>query len=98
MNFDVQDMRKPAKNLIWRDYTLFTMDMHNRWAQDLSKTIQAIHSDRLITVGQDEALRSQRPTPFSMSPLLITPRIIRGGRWIILCGTVYLQKQLQSRI
>lgn len=64
MNFDVQDMRTPAKNLIWRDYTLFTMDMHNHWAQDLSKTIQTINSDRLITVGQDEALRSQRPTPF----------------------------------
>ncbi|WP_307728753.1 beta-galactosidase [Alkalicoccobacillus plakortidis] len=64
INFDVQDMRNPSKSLVWLDYTLFTMDMHNQWAEELSSTIHSINSDRLITVGQDEALRSQRPTPF----------------------------------
>ncbi len=46
------------------DYTLFTMDMHNRWVKQLSETIHSISSNQLVTVGQDEALRSQRPTPF----------------------------------
>ncbi|RQW18771.1 glycoside hydrolase [Bacillus sp. C1-1] len=64
MNMDVQDMRNPSKNLIWLDYTLFTMDMHNRWASDLSSALHAINPNRLVTVGQDEALCSQRPTPF----------------------------------
>ncbi|TSB48265.1 beta-galactosidase [Alkalicoccobacillus porphyridii] len=64
MNFDVQDMRNPSKSLVWLDYTLFTMDMHNRWAAELSTTIHETNPGRLITVGQDEALVSQRPTPF----------------------------------
>ncbi|GAF11313.1 hypothetical protein JCM19045_408 [Bacillus sp. JCM 19045] len=64
MNFDVQDMRNPSKSLVWLDYTLFTMEMHNRWAKELSATLHTIQPDRLITVGQDEALCSQRPTPF----------------------------------
>lgn len=64
MNFDVQDMRNSSKSLVWLDYTLFTMDMHNQWAAELSTTIHETNPNRLITVGQDEALASQRPTPF----------------------------------
>src|SRR5699024_6879745 len=64
INFDIQDMKKPKKGLRWLDYTLFTMDMHNGWAKELTASIKEIHADQLVTVGQDEALSSQRPTPF----------------------------------
>lgn len=99
MNFDVQDMRNPSKSLVWLDYTLFTMDMHNRWAEELSETLHTIHPDRLITVGQDEALCSQRPTPFfSMLQRWTTQQIIHGGNRIILSGMVYLRKHMKNRI
>ncbi|MFD0715029.1 beta-galactosidase [Paenibacillus sp. GCM10027626] len=48
----------------WLDYTLFTMDMHNRWASQLTDTIRAIQPRQLVTVGQDEGLGAQRPSPF----------------------------------
>ncbi|WP_163580817.1 alpha-amylase family protein [Gracilibacillus saliphilus] len=64
INFDMEDMKRPKQGLRWLDYTLFTMDMHNQWAQELTATIKSITSKQLVTVGQDEALYSQRPTPF----------------------------------
>ncbi|QHT60233.1 glycoside hydrolase [Paenibacillus lycopersici] len=48
----------------WLDYTLFSMDMHNRWASQLVETIRAIQPKQLVTVGQDEGLGAQRPSPF----------------------------------
>ncbi|GGA14350.1 hypothetical protein GCM10008018_69080 [Paenibacillus marchantiophytorum] len=48
----------------WLDYTLFTMDMHNRWAHELIATIRSINPAHLATVGQDEGLGAQRPSPF----------------------------------
>jgi hypothetical protein len=48
----------------WLDYTLFTMDMHNRWAKELIATIRSINPVHLATVGQDEGLGAQRPSPF----------------------------------
>lgn len=48
----------------WLDYTLFTMDMHNRWAKELIVTIRSINPAQLATVGQDEGLGAQRPSPF----------------------------------
>ncbi|UUZ97813.1 beta-galactosidase [Paenibacillus sp. P25] len=48
----------------WLDYTLFTMEMHNRWAKQLMDTIRDIQPRQLVTVGQDEALGAQRPSPF----------------------------------
>jgi hypothetical protein len=48
----------------WLDYTLFTMDMHNRWAQELIATIRSYNPKQLATVGQDEGLGAQRPSPF----------------------------------
>lgn len=48
----------------WLDYTLFTMDMHNRWASQLIATIRSIQPRQLVTVGQDEGLGAQRPSPF----------------------------------
>ncbi|GAB2560242.1 beta-galactosidase [Gracilibacillus alcaliphilus] len=64
VNFDIQDMRQLKRGLPWLDYTLFTMDMHNRWARQLTETLRAMNPKQLVTVGQDEALTSQRPTPF----------------------------------
>ncbi|MDF2960753.1 MAG: glycoside hydrolase [Paenibacillus sp.] len=54
----------PKKSGVWLDYTLFTMDMHNRWASQLIETIRSIQPKQLVTVGQDEGLGAQRPSPF----------------------------------
>ncbi|WP_433618117.1 beta-galactosidase [Paenibacillus cellulositrophicus] len=64
INFDVQDMHKAKKGTRWLDYCLFSMDMHNRWAEQLVGTIKELCPDHLVTVGQDEALGAQRPSPF----------------------------------
>ncbi|RAP76772.1 alpha-amylase family protein [Paenibacillus montanisoli] len=48
----------------WLDYTLFTMDMHNKWAAQLVETIRSIQPKQLVTVGQDEGLAGKRPSPF----------------------------------
>ncbi len=53
----------PKKGTRWLDYNLFTMDMHNRWATDLTRMIQSIQPKQLVTVGQDEGLAGQRPSP-----------------------------------
>jgi hypothetical protein len=54
----------PKKGGPWLDYTLFSMDMHNRWASQLIDTIRSIQPKQLVTVGQDEGLGAQRPSPF----------------------------------
>ncbi|MCZ8516889.1 beta-galactosidase [Paenibacillus filicis] len=64
INFDVQDMSKAKKGVRWLDYTLFTMEMHNRWARELASVIKSINPSQLVTVGQDEGLAGQRPSPF----------------------------------
>ncbi|WP_138755113.1 alpha-amylase family protein [Paenibacillus sinopodophylli] len=64
INFDVQDMHQGKKGTRWLDYALFSMDMHNRWAQQLYETIKEECPDHMVTVGQDEALGAQRPSPF----------------------------------
>ncbi|WP_314587609.1 beta-galactosidase [Paenibacillus terrigena] len=64
INFDVQDMHQGKKGTRWLDYCLFSMEMHNRWAKALYDTIKDIVPDHLVTVGQDEALGAQRPSPF----------------------------------
>lgn len=48
----------------WLDYTLFTMAMHNRWASQLAAALRSIQPEQLVTVGQDEGLGGQRPSPF----------------------------------
>ncbi|HZG78313.1 MAG TPA: beta-galactosidase, partial [Paenibacillus sp.] len=62
--FDVQDVGRAKKSLVWLDYALFTMDMHNRWARELVAAIKAVAPNQLLTVGQDEGLASERPSPF----------------------------------
>ncbi|MEK4663501.1 beta-galactosidase [Priestia sp. FSL H7-0729] len=64
INFDVQDMHKAKKGTRWLDYCLFSMEMHNVWARELVGTIKDLVPDHLVTVGQDEALGAQRPSPF----------------------------------
>ncbi|MFJ5759072.1 beta-galactosidase [Neobacillus sp. NPDC093182] len=51
------------KGLKWLDYTLYTMEKHNQWVQELKSTIKKLAGDQLVTVGQDEALAGQRPSP-----------------------------------
>lgn len=64
INFDVQDMHQGKKGTQWLDYALFSMDMHNRWAKELYNDIKEVCPDHMVTVGQDEALGAQRPSPF----------------------------------
>ncbi|WP_138495083.1 alpha-amylase family protein [Paenibacillus pinistramenti] len=64
INFDVQDMHQGKKGTRWLDYCLFSMEMHNVWAKQLVAAIKNLCPDHLVTVGQDEALGSQRPSPF----------------------------------
>lgn len=63
INFHFQDMIYAKKGTRWLDYTLFTMEMHNHWAQQLTETIKSLQPKHLVTVGQDEGLGDQRPSP-----------------------------------
>ncbi|QHW31871.1 glycoside hydrolase [Paenibacillus rhizovicinus] len=64
INFDVQDMHQGKRGTRWLDYALFSMDMHNRWAKELVNAIKEGNPGQLVTVGQDEGLGAQRPSPF----------------------------------
>lgn len=64
INFDIQDMHSGKKGTRWLDYSLFGMDMMSRWAAELGETIRTLAPGRLMTIGQDEALGAQRPSPF----------------------------------
>ncbi|MCQ6559248.1 beta-galactosidase [Paenibacillus mendelii] len=64
ISFDIMDNGSSKRNGIWLDYSLFTMEMHNRWAKELTATIRSYNEAQLVTVGQDEGLGSQRPSPF----------------------------------
>nr|WP_275583381.1 beta-galactosidase [Bacillus pakistanensis] len=67
INSHVQDMATGKKGLNWLDYTLYTMDKHNEWITKLTQSIRKLSSNQLVTVGQDEALVSGRPSPFFYS-------------------------------
>ncbi|MBW4080158.1 beta-galactosidase [Paenibacillus sp. S150] len=65
ISFDIENMRLPGKHNRWLDYTLFTMEMFNRWVRELAASLKTAVPDHLITVGQDEGLgRGPRPSPF----------------------------------
>ncbi|MCP3738606.1 beta-galactosidase [Rossellomorea sp. BNER] len=64
INSHIQDMATGKKGLKWLDYTLYTMDKHNEWITKLTKSIRRLSTNQLVTVGQDEALVSGRPSPF----------------------------------
>ncbi|MPY16981.1 glycoside hydrolase 5 family protein [Paenibacillus glucanolyticus] len=61
---------QPKKWGPWLDFTLFTMDMHNRWASELIGTIRRSDPRQLVTVGQDEGICSQRPSPSFYGPVV----------------------------
>src|SRR5699024_6107402 len=63
-NIGIGDMIMRKKGLKWLDYILYTMDIHNQWARELTNTIKKLAPNHLVTVGQDEALAGQRPSPF----------------------------------
>ncbi|WP_257348923.1 beta-galactosidase [Pseudalkalibacillus decolorationis] len=67
INFRIMDMIAGKKGLKWLDYTLYSMDMHNWWTKELSTSIKQQSPNQLVTVGQDEALVSQRPSPLFYS-------------------------------
>lgn len=65
ISFDIENMRLPRKNNRWIDFTLFTMEMHNRWISEMKQALARTVPGHLVTVGQDEALgRGPRPSPF----------------------------------
>lgn len=64
INADIQDMHSGKKGTRWLDYSLFSMDMLNRWASELNEAIRSVAPGQLITIGQDEGLNAQRPSPF----------------------------------
>lgn len=70
INFGIRDMITGKKGLKWLDYTLYTMDMHNVWANELTNTIRQFAPNQLVTVGQDEALAGQRPSPLFYSDVV----------------------------
>jgi len=55
---------QPRRSMKWLDFVLFTQDVHNGWASNLTKAIKDVQPNQLVTVGQDEALAMQRPSPF----------------------------------
>ncbi|OWA33337.1 glycoside hydrolase [Saccharibacillus sp. O16] len=63
INFDVQDMHQGKKGTRWLDYALFSVEMHSAWAAELTASIKQLVPNQLVTVGQDEALGAQRPSP-----------------------------------
>ncbi|MEK4451047.1 beta-galactosidase [Paenibacillus sp. FSL L8-0506] len=64
INFDVQDMHSAKRGTRWLDYCLFSMEMHNRWVKQLYDAIKEQCPAQMVTVGQDEGLGAQRPSPF----------------------------------
>jgi len=63
INFEVNDMAAAKNGIIWVDYQNYRMDMFKRWMIELRDMIQTIAPGHLVTVGQDEALHAQRPSP-----------------------------------
>ncbi|WP_379164095.1 beta-galactosidase [Paenibacillus sp. sgz5001063] len=64
INFSIQDIHSGKRGTRWLDYCLFSMEMHNVWAKELYDSIKELNPAHLVTVGQDEALGAQRPSPF----------------------------------
>ena len=64
INFDVQDMHKAKKGTRWLDYCFSRWRCTIVWAKSLYVRSRIMVPDHLVTVGQDEALGAQRPSPF----------------------------------
>ncbi|CAH8720379.1 cellulase family glycosylhydrolase [Paenibacillus thiaminolyticus] len=70
INFDITDMGDSKNGLIWQDYLQFCTHMFRQWTEEMKAVITAVQPLQLVTVGQDEALRGQRPTPLLIGDLL----------------------------
>lgn len=70
INFDITDMGDSKNGLIWKDYVEYTVDMFKRWVAEMNRMLKDANNRWLVTVGQDEALRGQRPTPLLYGELL----------------------------
>jgi hypothetical protein len=62
INFDITDMGDSKNGLIWQDYVKFILEGFNDWAAGLRDVIKSINPEHLVTIGQDEAIASPRPT------------------------------------
>lgn len=62
INFSITDMSQSKNGLIWRDYVNYTVTMFRRWVIQMRDVIKEINEKHMVTVGQDEALRTQRPS------------------------------------
>lgn len=62
INFEYTDNGDSKNGLIWREYKLFTIEVFRKWIQRMSSVIKAYCPEQMICVGQDEAIRGQRPT------------------------------------
>lgn len=54
---------EPIKGMNTMDYILFTQHVLAKWTREMTSTIRALGSTQLITIGQDEALMAERPSP-----------------------------------
>ncbi len=70
INFDVTDMGSEKNGLIWKDYKKYTVLMFRNWVVELRDAIKGVTDNHLVTVGQDEALKGQRPTPLLYGDLV----------------------------
>ena len=64
ISFNTQDVGQIKRSQCWLDYVLFTMEVYNQWTREMSAVIRGLNPKQLITVGQDEGLTGQRPSPF----------------------------------
>lgn len=70
INFDITDMGDCKNGLIWQDYLKFCIHIFRNWTKEMKAMIKNIQPLHMVTVGQDEALRGQRPTPLLMGDLV----------------------------
>ncbi|ULO04922.1 beta-galactosidase [Paenibacillus sp. 19GGS1-52] len=64
INFEIAEIQESKHSSPWLDYCLFSMDMLAAWAKEMVQTIKQLAPRQIVTVGQDEALGAQRPSPF----------------------------------
>lgn len=64
INFEVTDVAGAKNGIIWREYILFRMQMFEQWLKEMCDLVHEICPGQMVTVGQDEALHTQRPTNF----------------------------------
>lgn len=69
INFSITDVSDCKNGLIWRDYVEFSHEVFRNWVQEMKAHIKS-QTNHMVTVGQDEALRTSRPVPLNYGDLL----------------------------